>query len=486
MQRPEAKSNVGGRAGVGTTSLDLFNWAAIGRFFLLVQRSVSRHKAVFFSVWFCVVGVTVALLVVMPKTFEVQTTLQAQKSDVISSLSNRRTQGGPDPSKQAAETVLRHDNLVALIRQTRLIERWPEHRAPLALLKDAIWARLFRRPTPDEELENFVGLLEKRLWVDTSEGIVSIGIHLPDGELAFRVVDAALENFLEARHAAEISSIGDAIVVLENRTSKSREALQAARDQLETLRAARAAKLGGKSVRRPIAPSTSAPLDPKVSELQVQVQTRRRAIGDLQEFRRRRVIELEGRLEELRTLYSPSHPSVLDVQQSLETMKGESPQLLALKRELAPLEAELKERGLAPDAPLRTARMREGGAAALAADTEDPREAEDPDIEYAKSELRHAVLRYNGLLDRIEAARLEQESAQAAFKYRYTVIRPAQKPRGPIKPKPVLVIPASTIAGLFLGIIATSLIDLWSRKLVEPWQVEHTLGIPLLGEIRGL
>ena len=35
-------------------------------------------------------------------------------------------------------------------------------------------------------------------------------------------------------------------------------------------------------------------------------------------------------------MYSPNHPSVLDVQQSLETMKGESPQLLALKRELAP------------------------------------------------------------------------------------------------------------------------------------------------------
>ena len=486
MQRSES-TNTGGvrRAGVGATSLDLFNWAAIGRFFLLVRRSVSRHKAVFFSVWLCVVAMTIGLMVVLPKTYEVQTTLQAQKADVITALSNRRAPAGPDPSKQAAETVLRHDNLVALIRQTDLIRRWPEGRAPLARLKDAIWARLFPRPNPDEELENFVGLLEKRLWVDTSEGIVQIGIHFPDRDLAFRLVDAALENFLEARHAAEISSIGDAIVVLENRTSKSRDAVQTAREQLETLRAARAAKLG-KGVRRPVAlGGTSTSLDPKVSELQVQVQSRRRAIADLQEFRRRRVTELEARLEELRTMYSPSHPSVLDVQQSLETMRGESPQLLALKTELAPLEAELKERGLAADAPLRTARVRESSAA-LTADLEDPREAEDPDIEYAKSELRHAALRYNSFLDRIEAARLEQESAQAAFKYRYTVIRPAQKPRGPIKPKATLIVPASIVAGFLLGIIATSLIDLWSRKVVEAWQVEHTLGVTLLGEIRGL
>ncbi|MGZ6072120.1 MAG: chain-length determining protein, partial [Myxococcaceae bacterium] len=119
-------------------------------------------------------------------------------------------------------------------------------------------------------------------------------------------------------------------------------------------------------------------------------------------------------------------------------------------------------------------------------DADDPREAEDPDIDYAKSQVRHAITRYNGLLDKVEAARLEQDSAQAAFKYRYTVIKPAQKPRGPIKPRPALLIPASVVAGLLLGIIATALIDLWSRKLLEPWQVEHALGIPLLGEVRGL
>jgi uncharacterized protein involved in exopolysaccharide biosynthesis len=486
MQGSEAGSGgVTRRAGAEQTSLDLFNWAAIGRFFQLVGRSMARHKRVLFSVWLAVVGASVGLMVALPKTYEVQTTLQAQRTDIIAALSNRPA-AGPDPSKQAAETVLRHENLVSLVQQTDLIRKWPERRAPAMRVKDAIFARLFRPKTPDDELESFVGLLEKQLWVDSSnQGTVSIGIHFPDPDLAFSLVDTALENFLEARHASEISSIGDAIVVLENRAAKSREALDETRDQLETLRAARAAKVGKGNVRRVLPLESETPLDGKTSQLLVQVQSRRRAIADLQEFRRRRATELEARVEELRSQYSASHPSVLDAQQSLETMRGDSPQVLALQRELAPMEAELKQRGLASDVPLRTSRVREK-LGTLQLDAEDPREAEDPDIEYAKSQVKAAIARYNGLLDRVESARLEQDSAQAAFKYRYSVIKPAQKPRGPIKPKPTLIIPASVVAGLLLGIIATALIDLWSRKLVEPWQVEHTLGIPLLGEIRGL
>ncbi len=480
MQVPEGTTTGGaGRA----SSLDLFNWAAIGRFFLLVGRSMARHRAVLVAVWLGVVAVTVGLLAVLPKTYEVQTTLQAQRAEVIAALSTRSGVEADIPSRQAAETVLRHDNLVALINQTDLIQRWPERRAPLLRVKDWLWVRLFPPQTPDERLDSFVGLLEKRLWVNNAEGTVSIGIHFPDSELAYRLVDAALENFLEARHAAEISSIGEAIVVLENRAAKSREALDAARTQLEDLRTARAAKLG-KVVRRPVAIDSPTSLDSAASQLVVQVQSRRRALADLQSFRRRRVAELEARLEELRSLYSENHPSVLDAQQSLEAMRKESPQISTLQRELAPLEAELKTRGLAPDMPLRTSRVREGTGLGLEPD--DAREGEDPDIDYAKSQVRHAITRYNALLDRIEAARLEQDSAQAAFKYRYTIIKPAQKPRGPIKPKVALIIPASIVAGFFLGVIATALIDFSSRQLVEAWQVEHTLRLPLLGEIRGL
>ena len=113
----------------------------------------------------------------------------------------------------------------------------------------------------------------------------------------------------------------------------------------------------------------------------------------------------------------------------------------------------------------------------------DPREEEDPDVSYTKAQVRHALARYNGLLDRIDAARLELDAAQAAFKYRYVLVRPAQRPDAPVTPRVGLVLLASVVAGFFLALFAPSLVDLASRKLVEPWQIEQALGLPVLGEV---
>ena len=63
------------------------------------------------------------------------------------------------------------------------------------------------------------------------------------------------------------------------------------------------------------------------------------------------------------------------------------------------------------------------------------------------------------------------------------MIRPPQRPKGPVKPKVPLVLLASTVAGAILGLFAPSLVDLLSRRLVERWQVEQVLGVPLLGEV---
>ena len=111
------------------------------------------------------------------------------------------------------KTVQRYDNLVALIQQTELIKNWPLHRAPALRLKDAIFARLFKPPTQEEQIENFVYYLQSRLWVATGEGTVTIGIEFPDAQLAYSLVDTALQNFLEARHAADVSSITEANVI---------------------------------------------------------------------------------------------------------------------------------------------------------------------------------------------------------------------------------------------------------------------------------
>jgi hypothetical protein len=47
-----------------------------------------------------------------------------------------------------------------------------------------------------------------------------------------------------------------------------------------------------------------------------------------------------------------------------------------------------------------------------------------------------------------------------------------------------MVLAASLIAGLVLALLSTTLVDLHSRKLLENWQVERQLKLPLIAEVR--
>jgi hypothetical protein len=443
---------------------------------------MGRHKALLFLTWFCVVAASLALMALLPKTYEVHTILQAKAAQSIPALGSRANLGEADaPTKQAAEAVFRHDNLVALIEQTNLIEKWPLNRAPAARLKAALWRQLFHPPSEKDQIDDFVTLLEKRLSVSTREETVTISILFPDAELAYHLVEAALENFLEARHAAVISSIGEAIAILETRTAQAQAALDQARDELQALRTARTPKVVKPApvVAKPKVPTEA---DPETTQLLVRVQNKRQAITDLEDFRQRRITELETRLGEARAVYSEVHPTVRDLRQSLETMHQESPQLLTLRQELVPLEAELQQRGLVAETPLKSPSAA-AFVQAVAHELDEARENADPDIDYAKAHVRHALATYSDLLDRVAGARLEQDTAQAAYKYRYTVIWPAQMPRHPQKPDPVMVVAASLLAGLLVAIFGAVLVDTHSGKAVEAWQVERATGVPLLGEL---
>ena len=159
-------------------------WAVVGGHALLVVHSIARHKLLFAITWAAVVGMSLGLVAAMPKSWDVQTTIQVSPTQVISDLSGAAQ---PAPGSRlstsgeyALDTVLSRQNLLDLIRQTDLIEQWPKIRAPLPKLKDRIWARLFRPPTAEDRLDDFVTLLEKRFWITSDQSTVTIGIVFPD------------------------------------------------------------------------------------------------------------------------------------------------------------------------------------------------------------------------------------------------------------------------------------------------------------------
>jgi hypothetical protein len=104
-----------------------------------VVRSVGRHKFLAAGTFCLVLGLTVVASLVMPKTYYVQVKLLAQRNAVMRALSNPNTAVPWDadaPTRAAAETVLRRDNLISLVTQTDLVNEWDRRRAPFLKFKD--------------------------------------------------------------------------------------------------------------------------------------------------------------------------------------------------------------------------------------------------------------------------------------------------------------------------------------------------------------
>jgi hypothetical protein len=112
-----------------------------------------------------------------------------------------------------------------------------------------------------------------------------------------------------------------------------------------------------------------------------------------------------------------------------------------------------------------------------------PSEERDPAMVYARGRLRDAMERYGALRSQIQAGQIDLETAEAAFKYRYAVVTPAQVPKRPTSPNVLLVTLAAILGGLLIGLLVAVLADVHSGRLIERWQVELILDRPILGDV---
>jgi capsular polysaccharide biosynthesis protein len=102
---------------------------------------------------------------------------------------------------------------------------------------------------------------------------------------------------------------------------------------------------------------------------------------------------------------------------------------------------------------------------------------------YARGQLRDAMEKYSALRAQVQAAQIDLETAQAAFKYRYSVLSPAQVPKKPVKPNVLLVMMLTLVAAAVAAVVVATVADVRAGRLVERWQIEVLLGRPILGEM---
>jgi uncharacterized protein involved in exopolysaccharide biosynthesis len=485
----------------GEAGVDLFDYALARAYLSFGVRSLRRHWVLAFNTFALVVASAVVALVVMPRTYHTEVKILTSRNQVMPALGNpgRAVPRDSDaPTQAASELVLRRENLISLTKQTNLLDQWDQTRAPILKAKDWLMRSIEGPPREEDRLEALVGLLEKRLKVTTEEGTVTIELDWPDPQMAYQLVEAAQLNFIETRHTLEVSTITEAISILEWHASAMRDTVQGTLEELrksrEAVKAESAPVAPGsvRTVARRVEGRPHVPRDQELDQTKAMLAAKRRALTDLEDYRRKRQAELQAQLAEQTATYAPAHPLVVASRDSIAALSRESPQVESLKKEAAQLEAEVArrellqaseadkpdERAARPDVLLEARReisssLKEVGLV----------RPEDDSVEYLKAQLKMSIDKYQDLLGRIDGATIELDTARAAFKYRYSVVRPAQVPKKPDKPKAEVVLGGGIMAAALLAMFAAVAADLRAGRIVEAWQVERLLGIPVLAEI---
>jgi hypothetical protein len=326
--------------------------------------------------------------------------------------------------------------------------------------------------------------------VEIGDGTVDIGITWPDAVMARRIIEVAQQNYLETRHVAEVAAISETLGILELHTSEAQGAIDAALKNLQRVQnglhrgrtAARQARRDGPET--PVDDSGPDVPARELAQLELLLRAKQRAVSDLEDFRARQLAEVRAQLAQQGTVYSKSHPVIVELEQRLEAVQKDSPQLARLRHEEDDLIKQIEAKGGGRKVAVRKASLTAGRRATAVSAPVAAELERNPVFGLAEDQLRMALARHQELLMRVEAAQLELDTTRAAFKYRFSVVKPAQTPRAPVSPNVALILLAGLLGAVLFAFFACAALDLWRGVPCEPWQIERQLKLPVLLSVK--
>lgn len=487
-----AAAGAPGTAPVGDDENALFSIVSLRELAGFPFRALRRHVLLAAATFVGLGGMALAVAFLAPRHYRVEAKLIADRNSMISNIGNPQRSiptESETPTRLAAEAVKKRENVDRIIGETKLLSLWPKMRSPAGRVKDFALA-VVNRSTPEaERMKALVGFLSQRLSVKTEEGTVTIGVDWPEPKTAYAIVTAAERNFVEERHNSEVAMIQESISILEGHLASA----QASIDQsLTAIRRARGNAPQGISTQAIIAaigrttPRRRPTGSLEADALQASLAAKQQTIAQLEALRAQRMATVQGRLEELRNTYGPAHPEISTLEDNLKALSSPLPQLEDLRREAEGLRTRLSAMGITAVEPLPVETRDDGATRALLERlaTVRPDSGEDPELTYAQSKLKIATSDYESLLDRLEGARIELETARAAFKYRFETVLPPELPKKANSPNVPLIAVGGVVFAAVLAVFAVIGIELIDGRLREPWQVRMLVGLPVVARVR--
>jgi uncharacterized protein involved in exopolysaccharide biosynthesis len=458
-----------------------------------------RKRALFTSG--ALMALTLAAVSLWPRSYTCTT--------VVASIENRVLDGerGPDGLKTAPEVILSRNNIEKIVDAVKLPKRWDETLSPAGRLKKRISGWFRGEPSAEAKRDALIGMVQQSISVTPpgwGQSKMIVSADWSDPQIAADLADAADKSFLNARRVVEISTITEYIEILEGHAAALREEIQTLASQSQGSKDRKIAELEKQSAdlepTKVAAPTYRAPAAPKrpvedLSELRAKLEAKQQELKQQEDSLQRRRADAEAALTGLRSKFTPAHPMVVAAESNLALLTQDTPQIASVRAEVAALSAALKSK-------LGAEELAAGGgprvssvppsAGTPGASSVEPLPADILKLMQASSEeldpavgaqFRTAVAKFSTLRDKIGTARVDLDTAQAAFNHRYQIVEPAEVPNKPSKPKVPLMLAAGFLLSLVAGLGLAVVSELRKGRLVERWQV-YQLGVPLLGEFR--
>ncbi len=503
-----------GHDGGGDEEFDLEQFKELAGF---LARSPRRHPRLAAATLLLTLALGILVAIYWPRTYGCEVRILALRNLVLPALDNPTRQVPHDadaPTRNAADAILQRDNLISLVRQLDLVKRWELTRQPILRLKDKITG-VFGTKNDVERERDMVDLVLKKLTVFADDSSITISVEWPDREMSFEIVSYLQKNFVEARHDTNVKVIVEALRILEERAKPQAaevdqalaELTQLDVDRNRALRGVRGVPATDHGAAVPVpAPAPAAgpgggavtprPATPVVDDtLAQELQEVRRKSRLMKEDHERQIAEAQRQLVDARATLGPMHPTVVGLNEKIGQLAETPAEQKALEARERELVAQIAAGAVTPSGvpsslPRAPAPRFVPGAnpppvaqlppypGLVPADLRD-----DPQMAHARQKLQTASTKYNELLSRMEAANIELAVARAAFKYQYTVVRPPELARGPLKPNVAVVLFATCVLSLLLAFLLPGGLDLMRGRYMESWQVERSLKLPILGEL---
>jgi uncharacterized protein involved in exopolysaccharide biosynthesis len=450
--------------------------------------SLRRHRRLAIGTACSILGATALAALLYPRSYKVESTILTRRNMVLPALGNpRRTvpTESDAPAMLAEEAVKSRESLTHIIESTRLLALLPQMIHPLTNAKEVVREKLVGPRSESEKIDLLVKLLDKRLTVkakDEKEGSLDFTIQWPDPASSLLIVQAAQQRFLDKRFEQEVSLIQESIEILNKYVQNANQSIATSMAELRSLPGVRRAVPEASNYVRSM---QDAAKSRSLATLQSDLALARSVMSQQEAAYTTRVSAVQARLTDLEARFGSGHPEVAAARQALAAASEVPPALAQARAEEKRLVDQLADLGASmpnsADAGVELAMQRLNFERMM---RERADSLEDPRITYARSKLKIATTNYEDMLDRLEAAKIELETARAAFKYRYTVVSPPQPPKRPDTPNLPLLLIGGLICAALAALLAATSRDVFSGLVVEPWQIDRQLGLPLLGEVR--